>query len=176
MKYFIGYLISGEVGEWHIGTAKKISDEFNTWKIYEKLPPHITIFYPEGVEDISGIRDFIKNWVQKSKASGNFYISDFDRFDDRVVFAKIDADKSVVNAVEDLREDLKNMTGITEDFPNWHPHATLAYKLSPEEINKIWAYTDKLDKPNFVLPFNNITIFRYEGDKKWVVDESFVLS
>ncbi len=176
MKYFIGYLIQSEAAEWHISIAKKISDQFNTWKIYEKLPPHITIFYPEGVEDMSAIKSYIRDWIQKNKISGTFHISGFDHFDDRVVFAKIDADESTLKAIDGLREDLKKMTGVTEDFPNWHPHATLANKLSPDEINQIWAYTNKLDKPHFALPFNNITIFRYEGDQKWVVDESFALS
>ncbi|MBX4189379.1 2'-5' RNA ligase family protein [Candidatus Parcubacteria bacterium] len=175
MKYFIGHLISGKAAEWHTNTAKKISEKFNTWKIYEKIPPHITIFYPEGVEDINAIRNYIQDWTRKNKALGSFRLSEFDRFDDRVVFAKVEADESAIKAIEDLRKGLQDMTGITEDFPNWHPHATLAYKLSPEEINKIWEYTNELDKPNFTLLLNNITIFRYAEDQKWVVDESFLL-
>ncbi len=176
MKYFIGYLISDKAAEWHSNTAKKISEEFNTWKVYEKIPPHITIFYPEGVEDISAIRNYIQKWTEKHKISGSFRMSEFDHFDDRVVFAKVEADESTIKLVEDLRKGLKDMTGIAEDFPTWHPHATLAYKLSPKEIHKIWEYTNQFDKPNFTLPLDNITIFRYEGDLKWVVDESFALT
>lgn len=176
MKYFIGYLISGAAAEWHINTTKQISEEFNTWKMYEKIPPHVTIFYPEGVEDISLIRKYIKDWTQKNKVLGSFHIAEFDRFDNKVVFAKVDANELALNAVEDLRNGLKNMTGIIEDFPTWHPHATLANKLSPEEINRIWEYVSKLNKPDFTLPFNNVTIFRYSEDQKWVVDESFGLS
>ncbi len=176
MKYFVGYLIQGEVAEWHTNITKKISEKFNTWKVYEKIPPHITIFYPEGVEDISPIRNHIKDWTQKNKAPGNFYLSGLGHFRDRVVFAKVDSDESAIKAIEDLRKDLKNMTGITEDYPHWHPHVTLANKLTRQEINKIWEYVNQLDRPNFALPFNNITIFRYVGDQKWVVDESFALS
>lgn len=177
MKYFIGYLLQGEVAEWHINTTKKIADKFNTWKIYEKLPSHVTIFYPEGVEDITGIRNYIKDWIVKNKVSGNFYISGFDHFDDKVVFAKIGADESVIKTVENLREGIRNISGITnESFPIWHPHCTLANKLKPEEINSIWEYVSELDKPNFTIPFNNITIFKFVGDQKWVVDEYFELA
>ncbi len=177
MKYFIGYLISGEAAEWHISTTKKVSDKFGTWKLYEKLPPHITIFYPEGVEDITEIINYIRDWVEKNKVSGNFYISGFDRFDDKVVFAKINVDESVSRVIENLRAGIRNISSIpNESFPDWHPHATLANKLTPEDIDRIWEYTSQLDKPNFILPFNNITIFKFVGDQKWVVDESFELS
>ena len=139
MKYFIGFLLQGEVSEWHSATAKKISDEFNTWKIYEKLPPHITIFYPEGVEDITDTRNYIAEWVKNNKIPGNIHVSGFDRFDDRVVFAKTDVDEAVGKVVEDLRKNIKVVSGVTkEDFPIWHPHATLAYQLTPVEIENIW--------------------------------------
>jgi 2'-5' RNA ligase len=174
MRYFIGFLIKGPAREWHTSTTKSISEKFNTWKIYEKLPPHITLFYPEGVEDITDIKVFIKNWIYNKKISGNFKMSGYDRFDDKVVFAKIHADEVVFNTVEDLRNGIRSISGIkNESFPNWHPHSTLAYKLEPEEINKIWEHTSILPKPNFVLPFDNVTVFRYTGDKKWVIDESF---
>lgn len=177
MKYFIGYLIKGEAAEWQVNTAKKISEEFNTWKIYEKIPPHITVFYLEGVEDISGIRSYIKEWVKKNKIPGNFCISGFDHFDDRVIFAKIDADEFVKKSIENLRADFKNLVNIkNESFPNWHPHSTLANQLNSDEINRIWKFVNKLEKPNFTIPFNNVTIFRYEDDQKWVVDELFELS
>lgn len=177
MKYFIGYLISGEAAEWHTKTTKKISEEFNTWKIYEKIPSHITIFYPEGVEDITNIRNHIKNWVEKNRIPGNFYISGFDHFDDKVVFAKIELDEPVRKSVENLREGIRKISQIkNESFPDWHPHSTLINKLSPEEINKVWEYTDELEKPSFTLPFDNITIFKYLNDQRWVVDEVFKLS
>lgn len=176
MKYFIGYLISGDAAKWHVGITKEISDTFNTWKIYENIPPHITMFYPEGVEDITHIRNYIKDWTEKNKVSGNFHISGFDHFDDTVVFAKIDADESVRESIENLREGIRNITNIQhESFPQWHPHSTLAYKLSSEEINRIWEYAKKLEKPHFVLAFNNITIFKYTDEQKWIVDKTFEL-
>ncbi len=177
MKYFIGFLLQGEAAEWHINTAKKIADKFNTWKIYDKLPPHVTIFYPKGVENITDIRNYIADWVKNNKSPGNLYMSGFDRFDERVVFAKIDVDESVNKVIEDLRANIKTVCGaVAEEFPTWHPHATLANKLTPIEIENIWSYTNSLDKPNFTIPFDSVSIFRFVGDKKWVVEESFKLT
>ena len=142
-----------------------ISDKFNTWKLHEKLPPHITIFYPFSAENIEPVVNFLKNWSHNQKVSGKFEILDFDHFDDKVVFAKVEADLLVMEMVEELRRSL-----------NWHPHATLANKLSPQEINKILNYVLELEKPNFAIPFDNVTIFRFEGDRKWIVDQFFKFS
>jgi 2'-5' RNA ligase len=177
MKYFVGYLISGEAAEWHINLAKSISEKFGTWKIYEKLPPHVTIFYLSELEDLTPVRELLQNWTKEKTTPGNLVISDFDRFDDRVVFAKVEPDNEARDMAEELIRKLKEIPGMTqEDFPVWHPHATLAYKLTPPEINQIWEYVQTIPKPNFSIPFDNVTIFRFEGDMKWVAEESFNLS
>ena len=174
MKYFIGYLIQGEAAAWHVNLAKNISDKFNTWKLHEKIPPHITIFQPFDTDDINPIKNLLRSWVQNKSISGKLAISGFDHFDDKVVFVKVETDQSVKEAVEELRRDIEIIPGMPkEDFPIWHPHATLADHLSSQEINQIWNYVLKLEKPNFIFPFDNITIFRFDGDRKWSVEESF---
>jgi len=177
MKYFVGYLIQGETATWHINLAKNIADKFNTWKLHEKIPPHITIFYLSEVENILPVKNLLRDWVQNKKVSGNFTIQDFDHFEDRVVFAKTEPDDSVRSMIEGLIKRLKQIPSMTqEDYPVWHPHATLANKLTPEEINQIWEYVGTLEKPDFVIPFDNVTIFRFEGDQKWVMEESFKIN
>lgn len=174
MKYFIGYLIEGKASEWYLSIAKDISEKFNTWKLYEKLPAHVTVFYPFETDDVESVGNFIKKWTQNENIPGDLTISKFDYFVDRVVFAKVDPDKLVIDVVEELRGVLEKIPGMPkDDFPIWHPHVTLANHLTPEEIKKIWDYVQMLEKPDFILPFNNITIFRFEGDRKWVVQESF---
>jgi 2'-5' RNA ligase len=171
MKYFIGYLIRGEAAEWHAKLAKEISEKFGLWKIHENIPPHVTIFYPEGVEDISEIKDYIKNWTENNKASGNFYLNGFDHFYDKVVFGNIEADDIVTKSVESLREGIRNLAHIeNESFPDWHPHSTLMNRVGSEEINEVWEYVNALEKPNFTLPFDNVAIFKFVVDRKWEVD------
>lgn len=175
MKYFIGYLIEGEAATWHINVVKNISEKFSTWKLHEKLPPHITIFYPFDAEDIKPVVNLLGNWTQNKKVPGNFSLSGFGHFDDKVVFAKAETDQSVKDIVKELQGILKELPKMPEEaFPIWHPHATLANLLSPQEINEIWDYVLTLEKPNFILPFDNVIIFsRFESDGKWVAEESF---
>src|SRR3989338_10436352 len=172
MKYFVGYLIQGEAAKWHVDLAKEISQKFNTWKIHENIPPHITIVYPFDTEKIMTIKDLLREWAASQPIVGNFALSDFDHFDEHVVFAKVDADQSVKESVVDLRSQLKAMPDMpVEDYPDWHPHVTLANKLTPEEIVNIWNYVSVLQKPNFILPFDNVTLFYSTGDTGWRVDK-----
>jgi len=167
MRYFIGYEIGGEAAKWHQGLAKDISDKFHTWKIYEKYPPHITLFRPFESEEIEPIKTLLEKWAEKIKG-GNFVISDFGHFDDKVVFANVEADSRVREAVGELRDELKNFPGMPkEDFPVWQPHVTLANQLPPEIIRKIWEFVIELPKPKFILKFDNVCIFRHEKDGKW---------
>ncbi len=172
MKYFIGYLIPEPASTWHINLAKDIADKFNIWKIYERVPPHVTIYYLSELENIETVKYFIKAWIKDKKISGNFTIKDFGHFEDRVVFAKTESDDPIRSMIEELIKNIKLIPNmIKEDYPVWHPHATLAHKISPEEVKAIWEYVSNLEKPNFILPFDNITIFRFE-DEKWVIEES----
>ncbi|MDP2641676.1 MAG: hypothetical protein Q8P21_00040, partial [bacterium] len=62
---------------------------------------------------------------------------------------------------------------IQELFPDWHPHATLANFLNPEEFESIWNYVLTLPKPNFSIPFNNITLFRSTDNEGWEIQDCF---
>jgi len=169
--YFIGYLIEGEAADWHYRTAKEISDKFNTWKIHEKLPPHITIYAPFEAEELDKIRNILREWTEQPMA-GNFILSGFEHFDDRVVVADIKTDEPVIESVNQLQKELSAFLSPPE-FPEWNPHATLAVRLEPEKINKIWQYVQTLPKPNFTLPFNNITLFKYAGERVWNIEQIF---
>jgi 2'-5' RNA ligase len=174
MKYFIGYLIEGEAAEWHRDLTKEISEKFGLWEIHEKIPPHVTIFRLLGVEDPELVRSLLRDWVSKQNTIGAINICGFDRFDDRVVFAKVEIDEQVRKIGEDLRSKIKEIPGMPpEDFPIWNPHATLTNWVEPEEIEKVWNYVNTLEKPNFTLPFNNITLFKFGGDRSWEVEEVF---
>jgi 2'-5' RNA ligase len=176
MKYFVGYLIEGEAAEWHRNLTKEISEKFGLWKIHEKIPPHVTIYRPFEREDVEPIKKLLNSWSVGQDIKGNLNISGFDRFDDRVVFAKVEVDEQTRKIGENLRSKIKEIPGMPlEDFPIWNPHATLMNWIEPEDIEKVWEYVNTLEKPNFIISFNNVTLFRSDGDKKWVVDEVFSL-
>ena len=170
MKFFIGYLIEGEAAVWHNDLARDISEKFNIWNIADTRPPHITIFRPFETESIETILGLLEDWTAGHPLLGKLAISNFGNFDDKVVFADVAVDGDVMNAISDLRAGLHGVPGMpSENHPEWRPHATLAYQVEPAKIKAIRDYVSKLDKPNFNLAFDNVTIFRSEDDRKWSV-------
>lgn len=176
-KYFIGFLLEGDAAAWHIETAKKISDTFNTWEIYKKIPPHVTVFQTFETKDVVSIKELLEIQSRRVSIPGNLTLSGFDHFENNVVFAKVvDVDVSIWFVVEQIKKEIKNVLGIAkEKFSVWSPHVTLANHVTPEEIERIWNYVQTLEQPTFTLPFNNITVFRFEGEQKWVVEQTFRL-
>ncbi len=173
-KYFVGCLIQGEAAEWHTRVAKDISDKFGTWKIFEKIPPHVTVYRPFDTDNIQPVLDVLENWSKNQRLNTSLAMSGFDRFDDKVVFAKLEINPTIEKSVLELKQKLKEIPNMPqEDYPTWHPHATLAYMLTSKEINDIWDYVLTLQKPKFVLPFDNIALFASWADRTWKVEKLF---
>lgn len=172
MKYFIGYAISGEAKDYLYNLTKEISEKYDTWPLHEKIPPHLTIYRPFDSEDLELVRSVLKE--MKGKVDGHFLLSNFNRFEDKVVFVDVEVDDVTKDAVLNLRKELQHLPNMQiEDFPDWHPHATIANHLPAEIILQIWEYVSGLERPNYSLRFDNVCIFRSEGGKKWVIEESF---
>lgn len=175
MRYFVGHLLEGDVEAWHTAITNTLAEKFNTWKIQEICPSHITIFSEFETENIEAVSKTIDTVLSNAR-TGKYSISAFDYFDDRVVFAKIDPDTETISLVQRLREQLEKIPDIPKDkYVTWKPHATVAFRLSPKEITAIWNYVTTLEKPNFTAPFDNITVFRFENEK-WVVEKKFVIT
>lgn len=175
MKYSIVYEIKGEAGAWHQKIAREISEKFGTWKMHEVLPPHITLFYPFETSNIDSVNNFLREITSQTKIPGDFVMSDFDWFPDKAVFATIETTPPVYEAVERIRKGIETIPGMQKDmYPVWHPHATLANWLTPEEISAVFAYVHTLEKPHFILPFDSVTIYQGELKEKRTVIESFL--
>jgi len=174
MVYLVAYVIEGKAGMWHRELSEVISKKFNIWKIYKKIPPHITLYRPFDIIDITPVKMMLSQWTQEHAVPGTITISGFGRFSDQVVFVTTEVEPMVGEAVQHLREQLTSLVS-KEDFPNWHPHATLVRLVAPETIGVIWEYISKLERPSFIVPFDVITLFRSLGDNVWAVEEVFPL-
>lgn len=172
MKYFVGHLIEGNFGAWHTTVTNNIADKFNTWKIHNVCPSHLTIFSEFESDNIEVVSNVIESILLDVKV-GKYSVSGFDHFDDRSIFAKVDADIKVISLVQKLKEQLEQIPGIPKDKDSiWKPYATVAFRLPPEDITKIWNYVTTLEEPNFVVPFDNLAIFKY-NNSKWIVGKTF---
>ena len=173
MRYFIAHLLVKDIMEWHGDVVKDISEKCGIANLHESRPPHITIVPPFETENIRLVADVLKDFAQGRDIPGNFTISDFGRFDDRVVYADGEADERARAAAEEIRERMKEIPLTTKgESYEWHPHVTLANHLSPAELERIEEYVQTLPKPNFVLPFDRVTVLRLD-DGGWVPDMTF---
>jgi len=172
MKYFIGHLIGGEFAAWHTTITNDIAEKFNTWKIHDVCPSHLTIFSEFEIGNIESVSNVIESVLLNIEVE-NYLVSGFDHFVDRAVFAKIETATKVTSFVQELKKRLEQIPGIQKDkHLVWKPHATVAFRLPPEDITKIWNYVIILQKPDFIVPFDNITIFKF-NNLKWVVEKTF---
>ncbi len=175
MKYFIGYLIEGQAAQWHSRVAREIFEKFNNYKIHEKIPPHLTIYRPFDTTDVGPLKNLLAMWVNNFSESQTLFMNDFGQFDEKVIFASVSAPTSLIKIITDLQIEIrsKGVNSIGETFPSWHPHATLANYLQSEKFKKIWSHVLTLPKPDFSLPFNNVTLFHSTNEEGWEVKEYF---
>jgi 2'-5' RNA ligase len=174
MKYFVGYLIEGEAAEWYNRVAGEISERFRTFKIHEKIPAHLTVYRPFECDNLAPINDVVSTWAAEYRNKSNFRVNDFDHFGSRVIFGKVEVDSRLVSYLERFRDVMKiqRITLTGENYPGWIPHMTLANYIEPRKFTKIWKHISTLDRPDFTLPFNNLTVFNKREDG-WEVGHSF---
>lgn len=170
MRYFIAYVIEGEAGAWHQALAKEIVERFDTWKIHEKVPPHVTLFRPFKCDDIAPVEALLGEWAASRTAPGNFLMADYGTFNDKVIFVEAQADEKVRTTVMDLRGKLAALSLVPlEEYP-WYPHATLAHRVPDETIRSIHYFVRTKSKPAFMVPFDNVSLLRFdEKAGKWEV-------
>jgi 2'-5' RNA ligase len=174
MRYFVGYLTEGEIVDYHTSLIEDIKDRFEIDDRTPRSPTHITLYRPFGEERLEDVGEVISQWIKRNKIPGIFKISGFGKFDEAVIFIKPEPDASIINAVTDLRNHIENIQGmVPQDFPTWNPHITIIRKQPPEIIKQIWQYLSSIERPEFVVSFDNVSIFRLEEDRH-VVHQKFL--
>jgi 2'-5' RNA ligase len=174
MKYFIGHLVEKDFANYCNNLSKDISDKFNTFKVYEWVPPHVSFFYQFETENIGIVKEPLKEITQDKKVLGNFHFSRFNHFDDRVIFAKIDTDPIIRDVVFALENKLRKIPNLSNREPReWQPHVTLATRLSGSKFIDVWNYVETLETQNFIFPFDNVTLFCFNENEKWEIEETF---
>ena len=168
MQYFLGLHITGDAGAYLHELTKSISEHFGTWALHERVPPHITLFRPFDADDaqLQSVIETVQQWLAAQPMHG-FTISGFDRFDDKVVFADVQADPALVSRVEHLQRRLERLPQMPDERPHWHPHASIARLLPPEQIERIWEYVTQLEDFAFTVPLENVTVFHHPEQGRW---------
>lgn len=174
MKYFIGYLIDGKAGHWHRELVQEISEKFNTEKIFDHIPAHMTIFRPFETENIQEVENVLEHWIKTHPLREQLTILDFDRFGTRVIVAKITHPEGLDHKIADLQKALEALPGMPgSDYFPWNPHATILHRVETETLEQVWDYVSALPKPHFKMWLDNITIFALKSDGHWQIEKTF---
>ena len=175
MKYALVYLIKGKPKKYQQNLVKTVGPKFGERYVLEsKLPAHITLKIPFDTSNIKPLENRLKEFVKKQKPA-KIKITGFGNFRRFVAFLKFKFSKSAFKIQKDLIKEL-NKVGIKlhEHDKKWHPHATISYGNTKKSFNNIWNYLKTLNKPQFDLYFDNITILK-KGKKYWKVYKEFRL-
>lgn len=176
MKYVLVYLIRGKAEKYHQKLVKEVGPKFGErYMVENPLPSHITLKSPFELEDSKELEALIKRFIKTHKST-KIKVNDFGNFKRFVTFLKINISKQGFKIQKELLKEVVNIKGIDlHKFDlKWKPHATISYGNTKESFNKIWKYLNTLEKPNFQLEFDNITILR-KPKKFWKVYKIYKL-
>jgi len=178
MKYAIFYLIKGKAEIYHKNIIKniaKISGE--KYLIDNPLPSHITLKYTFDADkkQIKELEKIIGLFVKRQKKS-KINIDGFNNFNKFVVYMDVKFSMEAKYVRNNLIKQIKHLSFIDiQDFDNnWKSHSTIGYGNSKKTFNLIWKYVQSIDKPNYDLNFDNITIMK-KPKKYWKLHRGFKL-
>ncbi len=175
MKYFAGFLIEGEAAEWHSRLASEVARAIGSESLPDHIQPHVTVYYFGELNDTSDIMPILEKWAEQQQAAA-FTLGGYGHFDTHTVFVKAETDDSTKQSIEDLRSKLKAVPNIADDHNTpWHPHASLARKLTLAQSEQALDYLSALPSPEFSLMFDRLILFRFENGT-YTVDRAFGLS
>lgn len=168
MKIYLGYLVRGEFCNYYDKLLREISSKFNLENLLKKSRiPHITFKSPFETASYTNIEDIINNFCN-TKFTLNFKINDFGLFDREVIYFKVfasDETRLVVGSLLDCLKNIPNIRFDKYDDKNKELHITLSKnRETTKKFDDVWKYVSSLN-PCFILPFDNITMFRKEQDK-----------
>mgnify|MGYP001608287005 CR=1 FL=1 len=176
MKYVLVYLIRGSAERLHQKLVKYVGPKFGeNYMIENPLPSHITLKSPFKTRQIKELEKKLYRFTKEHTAT-KIQIDGFGNFRKFVAFLKINFSKQSKQIQKDLLIAIKNIKGveITESDKKIKPHATIAYGNNNKSFKEIWNYLMKLDKPNFDLKFDNITILK-KSMKYWRIHKVYNL-
>ena len=165
---YLGYLVRGEFSNYYNSLLKEISSKFNLEGLLKKSRiPHITFKSPFETDHYKLLENIIDNFC-KIKAPPDFKIDNFGSFDKEVIYFKVFASDETRHIIGNLLKCLQVIPNISfneYDNENKKLHITLAKnRETSKSFNDVWKYVSSLNS-YFILPFDNITVFKKEQDK-----------
>lgn len=172
MRVYIGYLPPREFRDFYEGLVREISQIFNLDALLNKKRiPHMTLKYPFQINSINELEEIVSDFCQDRRPS-TIEIKGVETFEENVIYLRVFSLRQTQETLEDLLEELRKIEDIEwkrYDHANKILHMTIAKR---EELGiafeEVLDYLNKKEI-NFILPFDNLTIFQKNRQKTSVL-------
>ncbi|MCC6934623.1 MAG: 2'-5' RNA ligase family protein [Candidatus Yanofskybacteria bacterium] len=167
-------MVPGDAAVWHRDVVEELVRRFDIRRVYEKVPPHITLVPPFETEHIDAVKAVVGELLRQRRGLGSFRVVGFGRFGERTVFTDVRAEEAMYRFVDDLRTRIRGVAPMTSEEPvhPWRPHVTVADQLASEEAARVWEYVQGIQVPALALPFDAAVILRRVGNA-WITEKLF---
>jgi len=158
---FIGIIFEEKLENEIVEIKKTIKERFNC-KHSLKTKPHITLYEPISVEDVS---EFWEKSIKDINDFGSFQIviNNFNHFDDRVLY--IDVEKN--EKLENLYESVRGKSSL-----NYKPHITMAHR-DIKNFEDLWnCYKNQKIEKNTKVEY--LVLFAHDS-KQWRIEKRLKL-
>lgn len=174
MRYFIGYLLSGDAKRYHENLTEEIADKFGVPPLNRRIPPHITLKVPFETDRIEDVEEALKEYAQNHSIAP-LTLSGFHHFNQKVIFIDVSPSKQMLNDVRELMSVLQSISWMQFDRHDVQKklHATVAYPKNYFQFGKMWKFVGKREAV-FDVSFDNVAILKKE-DRKWLVHKEYPL-
>lgn len=159
MRYFIGYVATGEIETYYNALTADLHERFGVQDLSKRVPPHITLKPPFDADDISPMEEQVESFLKGKKAMP-FRVEGFDAFweNRETIFLAVHADATLDMFLKECRTEFH--------------HMSVARHLNGDSFEEVWGYVASLPNPRFEAWFDNLTLFVLENEK-WEVKRTF---
>jgi len=175
MRYFIGYLVRGEIKKYQEKLIDRISENFDIKNLNNYVPAHFTLKAPFETENINLIEKLIEKLSLKNKQSP-IWIDGIDNFNKRIIYLKGIFSLGALETFRELNSQLREIGWMKfgkYDLDEGNFHSTLVRAKSERQFADIMKFLSD-ENPYFKFKFDNISIFCKRG-KKWEIYKKFEL-
>ncbi|MGH4125884.1 MAG: 2'-5' RNA ligase family protein [Clostridium sp.] len=172
MRYVIVSVVNGKAGVFNDNLRQEIFEKFGAKS--SKLPAHFTIKAPFEYGGSIGDLEIALEIFSKENSGASYDINNYDHFDQRVVYMKVEMSKEGKELHDKLIDTIDSLTYIDfdkKDGKNKIFHITLASKKVNDIYPELWEYVNT--KPcSFQCKFNNISIYEWQ-ENTWILRKKY---
>lgn len=174
MRYVIVCVVKGEAGNFNNHLRLELWEKLKVKS--SKLPAHFTIKAPfEYDGEITDLEKALEDFCVREKAEP-FILKEYDHFDDRVIYMKVDMSyegKAVHDRLIDTLAAISYIKFDKKDGKEKIFHVTVSAKKLQPIYNQVWNYVQKYPF-KFNCVFDNISIYKWE-ENTWKLYREFLM-